>query len=251
MHHFLYLLLFVFLSLPTYAVEGNVTSVIDGDTFVLEDGTHVRMLGINTPEKARGGKPAQEGSKEATIATTQLIKGKIVKLVFDDNRTDRYGRTLAHTYLPDGTWVNRELVARGLAHVYSFPDNRSLLNELLEAETIARSKKLGLWKQKDWQVLEAIPTPPKSFVGKYRLVRGIPIKAVTIGDTIYLNFEDNWRTDFTIEIPTSTLPLFKSAGINPLTDYIGKEVIARGRIKPVNGILVTVNHPEQIQNISE
>lgn len=241
----------MFFSLPAYGIESHVTSVIDGDTFVLEDGTHVRMLGINTPEKARGGKPEQKGSTEATAATTQLIKGKVVKLVFDDNRTDRYGRTLAHIYLPDGTWVNKELVARGLAHVYSFPDNRILINDLLKAETSARNKNLGLWQQEDWKVLSAIPIPPKSFVGKYRLVRGTPIKAITVNDVIYLNFAENWRTDFTIEIPTSTLPLFKSAGINPLTDYIGKEIIVRGRIKPVNGILVTVTHPEQIQNTSK
>lgn len=229
-------------------IETEVGTVIDGDTFITREGQHVRLLGINTPEKKRDANPAEEGAYEATnYAKSLLPKGTPVTLKFDENDRDRYGRLLAHVYLNDGTWVNKKLVEEGYAHVYSFPDNRSHLDTLLAAETKARRQHKGIWQQRRWEILNAQPLPDKFKVGKFQLVKGTPIQAAKVKGVVYLNYGENWRTDFTIEIPPYAQEAFKDEGIEPLTAYIDKPIIVRGHLKPVNGMLIRVTHPEQIQ----
>lgn len=232
-------------------IETQVGSVIDGDTFITREGQHIRLLGINTPEKKRDANPAEEGAYAATEYAKKILpKGKNVTLKFDENDHDRYGRLLAHVYLDDGTWVNKQMVEEGYAHVYTFPDNRSHIDELLNAETQARRAGKGLWQQRRWQILEAVPVPDKYQAGKFQLVKGTPIKAAKVKGVIYLNYGDDWRTDFTIEIPPAAQKLFKAEGVEPLIAFIDKPIIVRGHLKPVNGMLIRVTHPEQIQPAS-
>ena len=231
-------------------IETQVGTVIDGDTFITREGQHVRLLGINTPERKHDANPAEEGSYEATkYAKSLLTKGANVLLKFDENDRDRYGRLLAHVYLDDGTWVNKKLIEEGYAHVYSFPDNRSHLSELLEAETQARQRQKGIWQQRRWLILNAEPLPDKFNVGKFQLVKGTPLKAAKVNGVVYLNYGENWRTDFTIEIPPQAQDSFKEEGIEPMTAYLDKPIVVRGHLKPVNGMLIRVTHPEQIQVI--
>ena len=230
---------------------GRITYVVDGDTFVVE-GQSVRLLGINTPEKGRDGQPAEPGAIEATKTLKALVSSpagalKTVNLRYDGNKTDRYDRLLAHAYLKNGLWINKALVDAGVARVYSFPDNRALLNDLLEAEATARQNGIGMWQYPDWQVLNATPPPSKKYIGQFHLVKGTPLNTAKVGDKIYLNYGKDWRTDFTVEIPEKFWPLFKESGIDPATHYTGKALLARGWLKPVNGVLITATHPEQLQ----
>lgn len=252
---FLYLIL-ITAAAPAFALEnGQVRAVIDGDTIVV-DGRTVRLLGINTPERARENRPAEPGAAEATRTLKELIKstGKKhpeVRLEYDGNKMDRYDRLLAHVYLPDGTWLNKKLLEEGGAHVYSFPDNRSHLDKLLAAEQQARSAEKGMWAHPDWQVLKAKGLTPDARIGQFRLVKGTPLKAAKVGGKVYLNYGKNWREDFTVEIPEDFLSLFKEDGIDPVTHYPNKKLLVRGRLKPVNGVLITVTHPEQIQVLAD
>ena len=250
-----FLTLIVILTTPLFAqaevyppIETEAGTVIDGDTFITREGQHVRLLGINTPEKQHGSQPQEQGAYEATQFLKKLLpKGVPVKLVFDETERDRYGRLLAHVYLEDGTWVNKRLVEEGLAHVYTFPDNRSHINELLTAETSARHAHKGIWKLPRWDIVKAEPLPSRYLSGKFVLVEGTPIKAAKVNNVIYLNYGDDWRTDFTLEIPPEAQKLFKAQGVEPLIAFIDKPILARGRLKPVNGMLITITHPEQIQ----
>mgnify|MGYP006271034061 CR=1 FL=1 len=246
--------LFFLLFLPPVAValeKGQLQAVLDGDTIVVE-GQTVRLLGINTPEESRDNHPAEPGAAEATRTLKGIIaaggsKNPTVRLAYDGNKTDRYDRLLAHVYLPDGTWLNRALLKAGVAHVYSFPDNRAHLRELLTAEADAREAGRGMWQHPDWQVLDSENLKPDARIGQFRLVRGTPLKAARVGERIYLNYGPDWRTDFTVEIPLEFIDLFEESGIDPLQDYPSHQLLVRGRLKPVNGVLVTVTHPEQIQ----
>src|SRR3989344_1766569 len=71
---------------PFFAIAG---AVIDGDTFELDDGRLVRLLGINAPD--RGSK----GFDTATKYLTRLVEGKPVWLEYDRYQDDKYGRLLA------------------------------------------------------------------------------------------------------------------------------------------------------------
>lgn len=115
-----------------------VTRIIDGDTIELEDGTRVRLLGIDTPESG------QCASEQSTAATSGLVLNKSVELETDIQLKDRYNRTLAHIFV-DGVHVNEELVKAGWATVLTIPPNVKYVDKLLKAQQGARARSLGIW----------------------------------------------------------------------------------------------------------
>jgi len=151
MHVSRYLVL-VFLALFLFAAcqpqpsdTYRVARVVDGDTIVLANGERIRYIGIDTPETKHPNKPVQYFGKEASEANRGLVEGKIVRLEYDVQRTDRYGRTLAYVYLQDGTFVNAWLVENGYAHVSTYPPNVRYQDRFRELEQKAREAKTGLW----------------------------------------------------------------------------------------------------------
>ena len=118
-----------------------VTKVIDGDTFQIETGEKVRLLGINAPEVG------EKCYEEAKKRLKELIEGKKVKLERDVKDKDQYGRLLRYVFVDD-SFVNLMLVKEGLAHTYIVKPNVKYANELKEAENYAESNHIGcLWKK--------------------------------------------------------------------------------------------------------
>jgi len=121
-----------------------VTRVVDGDTVVLDSIGTVRLIGVDTPETVDPRKPVQDFGIEASEFLKSFLAAQTVRLEFDQQRTDKYGRTLAYLYLPDGTFVNREIVAQGYGHAYlDYPFK--YMDEFRQAEHSAREAELGLW----------------------------------------------------------------------------------------------------------
>ncbi|MDO8512567.1 MAG: thermonuclease family protein [bacterium] len=117
---------------PSAEAVGNnfeevlATYVIDGDTIILQDGRHVRYIGIDTPELGSG-----ENKKTADYNITaiearkfnqQLVLGKKVILEKDVEEFDKYGRTLAYVWV-DGKMVNEELLKAGVAVLMTIEPN--------------------------------------------------------------------------------------------------------------------------------
>ena len=127
--------------------EGRVTRVVDGDTIrVVVDGREepVRYIGIDTPESVKPGAPIGCFAKAASAANRRLVAGRRVRLVFDVEERDRYGRLLAYVYRND-TFVNAELVRQGYARPATFPPNvrhEKLFHALARD---AREAGRGLW----------------------------------------------------------------------------------------------------------
>lgn len=159
------------LSWVTHERWVSVKHVIDGDTFTTRRGEKVRLLGINTPEIRHDTSPAQPFGDKAKAKLKQLLDGQQVRLGFDQEKKDRYGRTLAHVYLRDGLWVNAEMVRQGLAHVYTFVPNTRAAEKLQRMEQEAIQQKKNIWGHPRWKVLEA-GALRKSLLGQFRLVRG-------------------------------------------------------------------------------
>jgi micrococcal nuclease len=113
---FIVALAFLSLLAISSAYAAKVIRVIDGDTIELEGGVKVRYIGIDTPETVHPSKPVQFMGKEASAFNRQLVEGKDVRLEYDVQRTDKYGRTLAYVYVGD-TFVNAELVKQGYAQI--------------------------------------------------------------------------------------------------------------------------------------
>jgi micrococcal nuclease len=100
------------------SVTTKVERVIDGDTVVVSDGEHIRLLGINTPEKG------ELHHDEAENFMIGLIQNKTVSLEFGKDKTDRYNRTLAYIFL-DGENINQKQIENGFANFY-FPQGKDV-----------------------------------------------------------------------------------------------------------------------------
>lgn len=124
--------------------DTTVSRVIDGDTIEVAGGTRIRFIGIDTPETSTG--PDCFGP-EATTETRRLLPvDQRVRLVYDAERLDRFGRTLAYVYsLPDGLFVNLTLAERGFAVQATFPPNVAHVEEFRAATADARTSSRGLW----------------------------------------------------------------------------------------------------------
>jgi micrococcal nuclease len=121
---------------------GEVARVIDGDTVVLRSGETVRYLLIDTPETAD---PPECYGVEAREANRALVEGRAIRLRYDVQCEDRYGRLLAYVSA-DGGEVNRTLVERGFACVLHIPPNGAdAWSTFEELEAAARESRLGLW----------------------------------------------------------------------------------------------------------
>jgi micrococcal nuclease len=85
-------------------------------------------------------------AKEASAFNARLLRGRRVRLTVDVDRRDRYGRLLAYVHrVPDGLFVNAELVRRGYARVLTIPPNVAHAAEFLRLERAAREQGEGLW----------------------------------------------------------------------------------------------------------
>lgn len=141
-------LLVLVLSIPSLAAQGGplyrVQRVVDGDTIIVDGIGRIRLIGVDTPESVDPRRPVQRYAREAGEFLKSLLDGQSVRLDYDVERFDRYKRTLAYVYLPDGTFVNEQIIARGYGFAYTrFPFKH--LQRFRTLEQDARSKGLGLW----------------------------------------------------------------------------------------------------------
>jgi micrococcal nuclease len=122
----------------------TVESITDGDTLRTAGGLRVRLIGIDTPEVS-GGK--QCFADEAKGHLARLVPpGSAVRLVYDKERQDRFGRDLAYVYRAgDGTHVNLAMVVDGYAKTLTIKPNTAHAAEFAEAASRARVASLAIW----------------------------------------------------------------------------------------------------------
>ena len=125
--------------------------VVDGDTIRvgLPSGEEaVRYIGIDTPESVKPGAPVECFAKRASAYNERLVAGERVRLVYDVERRDRFGRLLAYVYRArDGLFVNAELVRRGYATAVTFPPNVAHERDFRRLARRARMSGRGLWSE--------------------------------------------------------------------------------------------------------
>lgn len=129
--------------------EATVERVVDGDTIVvLVAGrrARVRLSGIDTPETVKPGSAVECFGPEASREAGRLLDGQAVRLDFDVETSDRYGRWLAYVVRrADGRLVNEDLLRGGFAERFRDTPNRRHLERFVAAERAARREGAGLW----------------------------------------------------------------------------------------------------------
>lgn len=125
----------------------KVDRVVDGDTakvFYEGESEYVRYIGIDTPESVQPGEPVECFGNESKDFNAGLIEGKRMKMVFDEEKRDHYGRLLAYVYV-DGKLLQAELLRRGYATTLEVSPNTSKAQKFGQLENEARNAGRGLW----------------------------------------------------------------------------------------------------------
>jgi micrococcal nuclease len=127
------------------AGTAHVQRVVDGDTLLLSGGERVRLIGIDTPESVKPDTPPEPLGREASDFTKRMAEGQEVRLEFDRERVDQYGRTLAFVYVGD-LFLNEELIRQGYSRAETrFPFRSDLQRRFREVEEEARDAGRGIW----------------------------------------------------------------------------------------------------------
>lgn len=232
---------------PARAEEGliraenvAVAAILSPQSFSIENGQSVHLAGIYVPPSF---------SIKAESWLRDHISGKSLSLWHDDRQEkmpiDRYGQIIAYAQTPDGIFIQSQMIKEGLALVMTQEGSRNLSPALYDAEEISRKEKKGLWTEGAFGIFE---TTDQSLIpkGQFAVVEGVILQAMDKKDRLYLNFGADWKTDFTLSVAPSVVRLFRAEDKAP-ANWQGQRVRARGWVESINGPLITITHPEQIE----
>lgn len=136
-----------------------VAKVIDGDTLKLFTGESLRLIGIDSPEQRFNDKLKRDASrsgeeissiiskgKRAYEFTRSLAESKFIRIEFDEEKYDDYGRLLGYAFLTDGTFINLEIVKKGFARPLAIKPNVRYRDSFYNAYLEAKQMRKGNWK---------------------------------------------------------------------------------------------------------
>ena len=232
------------------AGKATIVEVLNTESLLLEDGRAIRLVGTLAPRTETRWAQAMGLEDKIMAALEERLLGKEVRLRLGARERDRYGRLLTHVFVGEGDeplWVQEALIRDGLAMVYSFADNRDCVRELQRAERTAREAEAGLWEQGVFRVRDAADLDSlDGLLYSFQIVEGRVEDVAESRGRIYLNFGEDWRTDFTATVAPSDRDSFSGSGIQ-LTDLEGRAIRVRGWLERRNGPMIDVTHPEQIE----
>jgi len=172
--------------------------------------------------------------EKATALTELVHPGDRVRVHLLSDKPDRYGRKAAHLYLKDGRWVQGELVRHAKAVVFPYPGETALIRDLYQHESPSVLSALS----------EDIP------FNSFAIVQGHAVDIAHIKGNTYINFGNNWRTDFTIKITKKAQKKFRASGFD-LPILKGHELRIRGWVFQQNGPMIAPDHPTQLEVIEK
>jgi micrococcal nuclease len=220
--------------------------VIDGDTFRLETGETVRLIGIDAPELS------QPGGVISREYLAHLILGKPITLERGSEDRDNYHRLLRFVYIGN-LCINEEMIRQGYAEARYLPEN-PIRDYYLQLEIQAEITRAGLWSDNvfqprsevDWDtdipVIDWINAD--NYYNQYVIIEGIIVDTYNSGRVCFLNFHPDYQY-FTAVIFACDIPGFPYP---PDIYYLGRKVQIIGIIREYKGSPeIIVKTPDQIR----
>lgn len=215
----------------------RISYVHDGDTLTLQDGRHLRLIGINSPELGRDDTPNEPGALAARDSLRRLVffNRNQLGLRFDRERRDRHGRLLAHAFLDDGRNLTAVLLEQGQGFALTVPPNTWQAECYHGIADSARGEHTGLWALPAYAPKPATGLPLSTEGFQY--IRG-RVSHVSEGQyNRWINLVGN----VALKIAKDDLDYFKDF---PWDRLAGREIEASGWMYQRRGQLrMPVHHP--------
>jgi endonuclease YncB( thermonuclease family) len=224
---------------------GRVSRIIDGRSFMLDDGREIRLASLAAPPAE-----ASAAGQAARAVLAAMLTGKTVALRRAAAAPDRYGRALAYAFTADEPAprsVVHAMLAAGHARLGAAAGDPACAVELLSQERGARIAKLGLWRDPQYGILAAGDlTGLVAGQGHFAIVEGKVLSVRESGGTIYVNFGRRWSQALTVTISKRQERIFSGAGREPKA-LENRRLRVRGWIEVRNGPRIEASRPEQIE----
>jgi hypothetical protein len=229
---------------------GTVKEIKQSDMIVLDNGKTYHMDQIRIPVYYDDTALAYLHSNvlNKKVGVYALKNAKI-------GATDRYGNFFGHILREDGTWIQADMVARGLAWAYSTESNRTLIHPLYKYEAAARADKVGFWKDPEF-VIKTKNNIAK-YVNSYQIYQGVIVARSWGTDKVIFICDPLSRTAtaFTFTIRLDRSINFVRPGTRPdetFATWRGAYVRVRGWVDKdtTNAVpipTIDVTHPEQME----
>jgi micrococcal nuclease len=141
--------LLLFLGPAAHAAPSRQTTVVEsvltGDTVKLQGGKELRYASLQSPSPESEIALSRQYGQDALAFNKSLVEGKTVTVEWGPQLRDKNNRLLGYVFLPDGTFVNRELLKNGHARTRITAPNLRYAVEFREDELAARRAKKGMW----------------------------------------------------------------------------------------------------------
>jgi len=213
----------------------NVIGVSKNGLLQLDDGTNVKIKNMYVPS---------EMHKEYSSYINSIIGSDSVEAVVVDASKDLYNNSIVDDIKAGGGSVYKKLLSGGYVLNYNIEDI-AVDKEIVEAENNARNLQIGLWSR-DKQIFLSraeIETNTKNHVNKFKVVKGRVKRVKLVKNNMYINFADDWKTDFTVKIAKENLGNFAGYQIE---DLVNKEVIVKGWVEYYYGPAIEVYNQSHI-----
>jgi micrococcal nuclease len=208
--------------------SGLVTAVYDGDTikvrFKNKQERKVRMIGIDAPEIGNLREEVKYRAQMAKRFAFFYLYRKTVKLSYDWEIEDKYGRLLAYIWTEKQGLFNKFILSEGFAVAYlNFPFKYK--EEFIEAEREARKLEKGLWKKGPYP---SIPVSEvRTYLGQLLSVKYTCSRMQTKGKFVFLYSSGE---EFSALVPRENVSFFPE-----IDSFRGKALIVTGFLEEYKG----------------
>ncbi len=227
----------------------RVDRVIDGRSFVLDDGREIRLASLEVPPAAE----TSPAGQAARAALTSMLIGETVALRGAAPAPDRYSRVIAYVFAGGNQRprsVAHTMLAQGHARVGAAIGEPACAAELLSQERVARTAKMGLWGDPQYAIIAAGNLAGLvAGRGRFAVVEGKVLSVRESGGTIYVNFGRRWSQALTVTISKRQERIFTGAGLGPKA-LENRRLRVRGWVEVRNGPRIEASRPEQIELVA-
>ena len=236
--------------------RAHIVAITDRLEIALGDGRQARLVGLDLPDPRRGD-PASAAA--VRLFLTKWLVGREVGIHALSAKPDRWNRIVVELYAPTPyggspadaargeTSVSMVLIAAGLARFWPEPEALACATSRLAAEAEARNKRLGLWLDPYYAVVDTADLDKlRERDGQFTLVEGTPSRVGEGRSRYFIDFGPH--RGFTIVIPKRRTKAFERAGMT-ISALAGARIRVRGALDDRFGPRMTISEPEDIERL--
>ncbi len=233
---------------PTRAVSQEYVhpQALSGDRFQM-DGSEFLLADIMAPALyTLDDKTPDYFEPSRALLHSLLASGAFS--VSDAAPETRWGARIVSVQTGDERSVQEILVEEGAARVAPRTDDTAFIDRLLALEVVAREERRGLWRHASYRPFDA--QKAEAAVGGFHLVEGTVLKAAATRGRTYLNFGEDYKTDFTAGAASRFVRRWAGEGLD-LSALTGARVRIRGQVDWINGPSIDLVHRKQVEVLGE